>query len=243
MTTIEGYVDHIIFRNETNAYTVLVLKPDEPVQEEGLEDPDEITCVGVFPSLTTGENLKVTGIFTVHESFGKQLKVSAYEEIAPKDTQALYRYLSSGAVRGVGEGLAKRIIDKFGDRTFEIMEIEPERLAEVKGISARKAISIAEDLRKKHDQRQVMLELSKLNVTTGMALKIYNKYGQTAMTVIKKNPYRLAEEVDGIGFKTADDIAMSIGFSRDSEERTNGYIPILLLLDILLMTLTMTQED
>ncbi|MDD6551748.1 MAG: ATP-dependent RecD-like DNA helicase [Lachnospiraceae bacterium] len=224
MTTIEGYVDHIIFRNETNAYTVLVMKPDDPVEEEGLEDPDEITCVGVFPSITAGENLRVSGIFTVHESFGKQLKVSAYEEIAPKDTQALYRYLSSGAVKGVGEGLAKRIIDKFGDKTFEIMEVEPERLAEVKGISARKAIKIAEDLRKKHDQRQVMLELSKLNVTTGMALKIYNQYGQTAMTVIKKNPYRLAEEVDGIGFKTADDIAMSIGFSRDSEERTRSGI-------------------
>ena len=220
MTTIEGYVDHIIFRNETNAYTVLVLSPDEPVEEEGLEDPSEITCVGVFQSVTPGENLRVTGIFTVHESFGKQLKVSSYEEIAPKDTQALYRYLSSGAVKGVGEGLAKRIIDRFGDKTFEIMEIEPERLAEVKGISERKAIAIAEDLRKKHDQRQVMLELSKLSITAGTALKIYNKYGQTAMTVIKKNPYRLAEEIDGIGFKTADDIAMSIGYSRESDERT-----------------------
>ena len=224
MTTIEGYVDHIIFRNDTNAYTVLVLKPDDPVEEEGLEDPEEITCVGVFPSVTTGENLKVNGYFTVHESFGKQLKVSTYEEIAPKDTQALYRYLSSGAVKGVGEGLAKRIIDKFGDKTFEIMEVEPERLAEVKGISARKAIAIAEDLRKKHDQRQVMLELSGLNVTTGMALRIYNRYGQTAMSVIKKNPYRLADEVDGIGFKTADEIAMSIGFARDSEERTKSGI-------------------
>lgn len=219
MTTIEGYVDHIIFRNETNAYTVLVLSPDEPVKEEGLDDPREITCVGVFPSVTQGENLRVTGSFTVHENFGKQLKVSSYEEIAPKDTQALYRYLSSGAVKGVGEGLAKRIIDKFGEKTFEIMEIEPERLAEVKGISERKAIQIAGDLRRKHDQRQVMLELSKLNITAGTSLKIYNKYGQTAMTVIKKNPYRLAEEIDGIGFKTADDIALSIGYSRESNER------------------------
>jgi len=219
MTTIEGYVDHIIFRNETNAYTVLVLKPDEPVEDEGLEDPDEVTCVGVFLSVTAGENLRVSGTFTMHESFGMQLKVSSYEEIKPKDTQALYRYLSSGAVKGIGEGLAKRIIDKFGDKTFEIMEIEPERLAEVRGISARKAIAIAEDLRKKHDQRKVMLELSKLNITTGMSLKIYNKYGQAAMDVIKKNPYRLAEEIDGIGFKTADDIAMALGFARNSEDR------------------------
>lgn len=228
MTTIEGYVDHIIFRNEENAYTVLVLIPKEPVLDEDLDDPDEITCVGIFASVTAGVNLKVTGDFAMHESFGMQLKVKSYEEVAPTDTQSLERYLASGAVKGIGPALASRILKKFGDKTFEILEVEPERLAEVKGISRNKAMQIAEDLRKKSDQRMVMLELSKLGITAGMSLKIFNKYGQAAMSVIKKNPYRLAEDIDGIGFRTADDIALAAGFSMQSEERARAGIMYLL---------------
>ncbi|MGN8773293.1 SF1B family DNA helicase RecD2 [Candidatus Weimeria sp. HCP3S3_B5] len=228
MVTIEGCVDKIIYRNEDNAYTVLVLIPKEAVSDQDLDDPYEITCVGIFASVSAGENLRVTGDFVNHESFGRQLKMKEYEEVAPTDTESLERYLSSGAVKGIGPALASRIIKRFGDKSFQILETQPERLAEVKGISKSRAEQISADLRAKSAQRMVMLALSRFGITAGMSLKIYNKYGEDAVSVIKANPYRLAEEVDGIGFRSADKIALASGFSLQSEERARAGIEYVL---------------
>lgn len=219
MSELTGYVDHIIYRNAANAYTVLVLIPEDEPEEESLKDEGEVSVTGIFPSISEGENIHLTGEYRMHESFGMQFAMRSYEVVAPKDEESMRRYLGSGAIKGVGAALAKRIVEKFGKDTFKIMEIQPERLAEVRGISEKKAREIASQMVQKRDQREVMLQLSKLGVTTNMSVKIYNHYGQAAMDAIRENPYRLAEEVEGIGFHTADEIASKLGFQKGSEFR------------------------
>lgn len=212
----EGYVERITFRNEENGYTVLHLSD----ADEG----DEICCVGSFSFVSEGLYLHVSGREVVHPNYGVQIQVESYEERQPTDQIAIERYLGSGAIKGVGPALAARIVKHFGDGSFEIIENEPKRLAEVKGISEKMAIRIAEQFNEKRQMRQAMLFLQDYGISMNMAVKIYKHYGDEMYEVLEKNPYRLAEDVRGIGFKIADGIAVKAGFGRDSQYRLQAGI-------------------
>ncbi len=212
----EGYVEKIVFRNEENGYTVLHLTNP---QEE-----DEICCVGCFSYVAEGQYLVIRGREVVHKEYGVQIQMESYEEKQPTDSIAVERYLGSGAIKGVGPALAARIVRRFGDDTLDIMEKEPERLAEVKGISMKMAVRIAEQFNEKQEMRQAMLFLQDYGITMNMAVKIYRYYGQEMYEVIRKNPYRLAEDISGIGFKIADGIARKAGFYQDSDFRIQAGI-------------------
>ena len=219
MEKIVGYVDHIVYRNAENGYTVLNLVGKEV----------EITCVGIFSSIAEGENIEATGDYIEHATYGRQFKVESFEERAPEDEEAIERYLGSGAIRGIGLALAARIVRRFKDDTFRIIEEEPERLAEVKGISERKAMEIAAQVNEKRDLRQAMIYLQQYGITMNLAVKIYNKYGQDVYGILKENPYRLADDIEGVGFKTADEIATRIGIRSDSDFRIRSGILYVLL--------------
>ncbi len=214
MEDLQGYVEHIVFRNADNGYTVLNFISDE----------DEITCVGIFPVITEGEILLLHGEFTSHPTYGDQFKVSSFEVKPPEDAMAMERYLASGAIKGIGVALAARIVRRFKNDTFRIMEEEPERLAEVKGISIRKAMEISDQMVEKKDMRDAMIFLEKYGISTTLAVKIYQTYGQEIYAVIQENPYRMAEEVPGIGFKIADEIAGRVGIATDAEYRIQSGI-------------------
>lgn len=220
MMEAEGYVDRITFRSEENGYTVLYLA--DPSPEEGEEK--EICCVGNFSFVSEGEYLLVRGNEVVHRNYGPQLQVQSYEAKTPDSEFAIERYLGSGAIKGVGKALAARIVRKFGADTFDIIEREPERLAEVKGISMKMAISIAEQFSEKKQMRHAMIFLQDYGISMNMAVKIYKKYKDNVYEVLHKNPYKLAEDIHGIGFKLADSIARKAGFSQDSSYRVQAGI-------------------
>lgn len=209
METIKGYVEHIIYQNETNGYTVLVLTT------EG----EETTCVGMFRGVDEGESLEVQGSFTEHTLYGRQFKASSFHVTKPEDLVSIERYLRSGAVKGIGPAIASRIVKKFGADTFRIMEQEPERLAEVRGISERIAREIGMQVEEKKDLRDAMLFLQNYGISGTLAGKIYDAYGMGLYGVLRENPYKLAEDINGIGFKRADEIAAKIGIRVDSEYR------------------------
>lgn len=207
--TIEGYVDHIIFRNQDNGYTVMVVVTED----------EELTCVGSFQYVNEGETIKAFGHYTEHPSYGRQFVMSSYEVIVPQDSQAMERYLASGAVKGIGAALAARIVRRFKEDTLRIMEEEPERLAEVKGISLRKAQEISDQIVEKSDMRKAMMFLQQYGISLALGGKIYKQYGPQMYHVLKENPYQMAEDVEGIGFKIADEIAGRIGILPDSDYR------------------------
>ena len=209
--TVTGYIDHVIFRNEDNGYTVMVLK--------GMEEERELTCVGTFPAITQGAAIEASGNYTTHPVYGKQFQISSYAEKMPEDALAMERYLGSGAIKGIGAALAARIVRRFGDDTMRIVEEEPERLAEIKGISEKKAMEIAEQMTEKADMRRAMIFLQKYGISLNLGAKIYQKYGQTVYGVLQENPYRLAEDISGVGFRIADEIASRIGIHTDSDYR------------------------
>ena len=217
--TINGYVDHIIYRNTDNGYTVLVLICDE----------EELTCVGTFSDIAEGENIEARGVFTDHPTYGRQFKVQSFEEKAPQDVVAIERYLGSGAIKGVGIALAARIVRRFKEDTFRIIEEEPERLAEIKGISERKAMEIADQVNAKRDLRQAMIFLQQYGISTTLAVKIYNQYGQEVYGILQENPYRMADDIEGVGFRTADEIASRVGIRTDSDFRIRSGIQYALL--------------
>ena len=206
--SITGYIDHIIFRNEDNGYTVMVLK--------GVSEEDELTCVGSFPVVTQGASVELEGNFTQHPVYGKQFQAVRLTEKMPEDALAMERYLGSGAIKGIGAALAGRIVRHFGDDTFQIVENEPERLSEVKGISEKKAREIAMQIAEKSDMRKAMMFLQKYGISLNLGAKIYQKYGDS---VLQENPYRLADDISGVGFKIADEIAYRIGIHTDSDYR------------------------
>lgn len=216
---MEGYVEHIIFRNGENGYTVFELVSGE----------EEMTCTGVFGYLNEGDFLSLEGQFVEHPMYGTQLQVSSYEMKPPEDVVAIQRYLGSGAIKGIGETMAGRIVKKFGADTFRIMEEEPERLAEIKGISERKAREIAVLVEEKKELRQAMLFLTQYGISNSLAVKIYGKYGQDLYGVMQENPYRLAEDISGVGFKIADEIAGRIGIHTDSDYRIRSGLLYVLL--------------
>ncbi len=214
METVSGYVDHIIFQNAENGYTVMNL----------VSDGEEITCVGMCRGLGQGENITARGEFVEHPVYGRQLKISGFQVTAPRDKVSMERYLGSGAVKGVGAALAARIVKKFGDDTFRIIEEEPERLTEVKGISERKAREIAVQMEEKRELRDAMVYLQQYGISNALAVKIYDTYGMELYSVLKENPYRLAEDVSGVGFRMADELAARIGIHMDSDYRIRSGI-------------------
>ena len=219
MEKLAGYVEHIIYRNTDNGYTVLNLVSGE----------EETTCVGIFAAITEGENIEATGDYTDHPTYGTQFKVVSFEEKAPEDEEAIERYLGSGAIKGIGLAMAARIVRRFKEDTFRIIEEEPERLAEIKGISERKAMEIASQVNEKRDLRQAMIFLQQFGITMNLAVKIYNRYGQEVYGILKENPYRLADDIEGVGFRTADDIAAKAGIRTDSDFRVRSGILYTLL--------------
>ena len=219
MEKLAGYVEHIIYRNADNGYAVLNLVSGEA----------EITCVGIFSAIAEGENIEASGDYTDHPTYGKQFKVESFEEKAPEDEEAIERYLGSGAIRGIGLALAARIVRRFKADTFRIIEEEPERLAEVKGISERKAMEIADQVNEKRDLRQAMIFLQQYGITMNLAVKVYQQYGQEVYGIIRENPYRLADDIEGVGFRTADEIAVRVGIRMDSDFRIRSGILYVLL--------------
>ena len=214
MDNIKGYVEHIVYRNEDNGYTVFNLNNDD----------GEMTCVGNFHYIEEGELLKLQGEYTTHKLYGLQFKAEASEVCEPEDLVSIERYLGSGAVKGIGAALAGRIVKKFKQDTFRIIEEEPERLAEIKGISERKAREIATQVEEKKDMRQAMIYLQKYGISTTLAARIYQHYGRSVYRVIEENPYQIADHVPGVGFKTADEIASKVGIHTDSDYRIRSGI-------------------
>ena len=214
MEAVTGYVDHIVFRNEENGYTVFNLENDD----------GELTCVGSFNFISEGELLELQGDYVNHNVYGSQFKVSSYRIKEPEDLVSIERYLGSGAIKGVGAALAARIVRRFKEDTFRIIEEEPERLAEIKGISERKAREIAVQVEEKKDMRKAMIYLQKYGISLSLAAKIYRYYGMKVYKVLEENPYQLADNIEGVGFKTADEIASRIGIHTDSDYRIKSGI-------------------
>lgn len=206
---LKGYVDHIIYENRENNYKVLALSCDKTDEK----------VVGIFPGVGQGDCLYIEGFEEEHPSFGTQIHARMFEIVLPDDSYSIQKYLGSGAIKGVGEKLAERIVKRFGENTFRIMEEEPLRLAEIKGISERIAQQIAIQVCEKKDMRRAMLFLQDYGMTDKLAVKVYEYYGDAIYDVLKTNPYRIAEEIDGVGFKTADEIALGSGILINSEYR------------------------
>ena len=219
METRRGFVEHIIYMNPSNGYGVINLMCDE----------EELTCTGTFAHIDEGECIEVEGDFVEHAVYGTQFKMARYKVVPPEDAVAVERYLGSGAIKGIGAALAKRIVKKFGNDTFRIIEEEPERLVEVKGISERIAREIAEQVEEKRDVRDAMIYLQKYGISNTLALKIYQKYGMGLYKVMQENPYKLAEDISGVGFRIADEIASKIGIHTDSDYRIRSGILYTLL--------------
>ncbi len=222
METIKGYVEHIVYRNEENGYTVFNLNNDD----------GDLTCVGKLHYIEEGGLLELTGEYTTHRLYGTQLQVETARVCEPEDLVSIERYLGSGAVKGVGVSLAGKIVKKFKEDTFRIIEEEPERLAEIKGISERKAREISLQVEEKRDMRQAMLYLQKYGISITLAVRIYQHYGQSVYRVIEEDPYQLADHVSGIGFKTADEIAAKVGIHTDSDYRIRSGIFYTLLQNV-----------
>ena len=214
MATITGFIEKIKFRNEENGYTVLSVTDKH--------DGDEVVMVGNFAYVGEGDMIEATGRLTEHPIYGEQLQVESYEIKTPEDTLSMERYLGSGAIKGIGAALAARIVRHFKADTFRIMEEEPERLSEVKGISEKMAMAIAEQVEEKKDMRQAMMFLQNYGISLNLAVKIYQEYGPKLYGILKENPYRLADDIPGVGFKMADEIAGKVGIFTDSDYRVKA---------------------
>lgn len=214
MQELEGYIKHIVYRNQANGYTVLSMETEE----------DEQMLVGIFRSIEEGEHVLAKGDLVDHPTYGVQFKVESYEIVAPKDEESVRRYLASGAIKGIGAALADRIIKKFGADTMRIMEEEPERLAEIKGISERKACEIGAQAEAKKEIKNAMMFLQNYGISNTLAVKIYETYGAALYSILQTNPYKLSEDIEGVGFRTADEIARKIGIHTDSDYRIRSGI-------------------
>lgn len=214
METIDGYVEKIVFQNKENAYTVLNLSVDG----------EEVVCTGCFAGIAEGDNIIVEGDYVNHRQYGIQFNAVSFKIKEEKSAVAMLKYLGSGMIKGIGLKLADKIIKKFKDKTFEIIENEPERLAEISGITKKKAISISEQFEEKREFRNAMMFLNEYGVSNALSMKIYNEYKNKVVQIIKENPYRLAEDIPGVGFRTADKIALNLGISENSSHRIKAGI-------------------
>lgn len=209
MESIKGYVEKIVYHNPENSYTVLNVTGDDL----------DVVCVGYFNDIAAGEYIEAAGDYVSHKTYGEQFKVASYKVSVPENTAAMELYLGSGAIKGIGRAMAKRIVKHFGKKTFEVIEKQPEKLSEIKGISDKKAREIAEQFEEKRETRDAMIALGKYGISNTLSMKIYKRYGSEMIKIIETNPYRLAEDIAGIGFKTADEIAEKTGFPMDSKAR------------------------
>ena len=207
--TYKGYVEHIVYHNEANGYTVFTITNDD--------DREEITCVGNCPVINEGEKVSVEGSFIDHRQYGPQLKVNKIQVLKPDGVEAIEKYLASGAIKGIGMVMAKRIVEKFGGDTFDIIENEPERLAEIKGVSMNMAMRFSEQFDAKREMRDAMIFLQQYGISNQLAVKIYTEYKSDLFNIVNTNPYKLAKDVKGVGFRIADEIGKksrnSCGFS------------------------------
>ena len=209
MERLEGMISDIVFKNEENGYTIAHLA----------NSMDDIVIVGCMPTLSVGESIEVEGKWVNHKTYGTQFEVSKFMPVIPSSLEGIYAYLSSGMIHGIGEKMAKRIVDKFGVNTLDIIQNNPERLEEVEGIGGKKLKQIVKSYEENRELRNIIIELSPYGITPNYCLKIYKKYKDKSIEVINKNPYRLAEDIRGIGFKIADEIANKIGIDKYSDDR------------------------
>lgn len=209
MEKLQGMVSDIVFKNEENGYTIASLANEN----------DEITVVGCMPTLSVGETIEIEGKWVNHKIYGSQFEVQSFMPVTPSSLEGIYVYLSSGMIHGIGEKMAKRIVDKFGVDTLDIIQNTPERLTEVGGIGIKKVKQIQESYEENRELRNIIIQLSPYGITPNYCLRIYKKYKEKSIEIINKNPYRLAEEVRGIGFRIADDIASKIGIDKYSPDR------------------------
>ncbi len=216
--SFRGTVEDIIFQNKENGYAVFTLSEGE----------DEITCVGTVPQILQGENLEVNGSWVVHPIYGRQLQVSFFTKTLPDSKEGMEKYLASGLVKGIGAKTAKKIVERFGEAAFYVIEEKPERLTEIKGISYEKAKRISETFREQYEIRRAMLFLQEFSLSPALAMKIYKKYKQKTFQIVQENPYRLADEVWGIGFRTADKMAAKAGMPPDATHRVCAAIKYVL---------------
>ena len=212
--TIEGPIEEIIFRNDENGYTVFLLDFKGALT----------TCVGKLVSANIGENLSLEGEFVNNSKYGFQFAFTSYEVVLPTSLAGIERYLSSGLIKGVGPVTAKNIVQTFKEQTFDIIEMSPSSLAQIKNISMKKALEIGEKFKELKKMQNSIMFLQKYNISTNMAMKIYEVYGSNTINVVKANPYKLVEDIDGIGFLSADRIAKSIGIPAYSEFRVRAGI-------------------
>lgn len=227
--TLEGTLERITFHNEETGYTVGRLRPVGPgvgpgsaLPAGGRNGPPVITFVGHFPALRPGENLRLEGEWVSHPEYGRQFKVSAHQVILPHTIEGVERYLASGFIKGIGPAMARRLIKHFGVDVLQILEDEPGRLTEVRGIGTRRARDIAKAFEAQKGVKDVMVFLQSVGITPSLAVRIYRHYGQGAVATLRENPYRLADEVFGIGFKTADRVALQMGLDPNSPHRVRA---------------------
>lgn len=211
--TLFAEVTDIIYQNDNNGYTVFEFETDELFS----------TATGIIPSLYVGEKLKMSGQWSNHPTYGNQFKVISFEKEMPSDTISMLKYLSSGAIKGIGPKTAQRIIDRFGEETFEILESAPERLTEVKGISRNRANDISLSFNSQFGMRTVMMFFSE-HFGVALSSKIFKRWGSASIDVVKNNPYVLCNNINGIGFEKADSVAKSLGYPEDSAERIEAGI-------------------
>lgn len=218
METIKGIIDHFLYRNEQNGYTVMEVTAEE----------DDYICVGTFAGIDEGEMVEVTGDYVIHPQYGPQIKIETIKKVAPTGLLGIERYLSSGIIKGVGPRIASRIIKKFGEDTLRIIEEEPERLAEIKGISERIAQDIAVQVMEKKEQQDAFIYLANFGISQALSIKIYNRFGSLIYQVLEENPYKIIDEIEGVGFKKADEIASKVGIKVDSQYRIQSGLAYIL---------------
>lgn len=214
MEVLNGFIENVVFKSEDTGYVVCKVRSDRNL----------VSAVGTVPFLREGQNVKLTGYWTVHKQFGNQFNIQDYEEILPNSIDEIEKYLSAGVIHGIGPITAKKIIEKFGEETLDIMENHIERLMEIEGIGEKKFQIIYESYIEQQGLKDIILYFNKHGVTNNQCIKIYKKFGPNAKQIVSDNPYILCEEISGIGFKTADRIAMSIGIKNDSDFRIQSGI-------------------
>ena len=219
MPQFEGVIDDIVYRNDSNGYTVLALKPDKG---------RAFTVVGMFPAINAGERLFVEGEWTEHRDYGKQLKMTRFEMLEPTTKSGIERYLASGVIKGIGPATAKLLVKQFGDQTLDMLENHPDRLIEIDGIGPKRVRQIADSYQEQRASRMIMVYLAGFGLSPGLSLKIYNRYQENTKLIIDRDPYRLVEDISGVGFRTADDIALSMGFQKNDDKRIRSGVQFVL---------------
>ncbi len=215
---LTGEVESIIYENKENGYTVFSLTTED----------DEVTCVGIVPQIHTGETLEIGGRWSIHPVYGRQIQVQYYEKSMPTTKSGMEKYLASGLIRGIGPKTAKKIVERFGEASFYAIEEKPEQLAEIRGLTYEKALQISQIFREQHELRRAMIFLQGFDVSPAYAMRIYKKYKSRTFDIVKTNPYRLADDIWGIGFRMADKMAAEAGIQADDPNRVKAAVKYVL---------------